>query len=90
MFPLLAAYVLIQASLLNWISDGPNWTVMSAHVERCRVNWWATLLHIQNWIDPSNMVRFFIGSAIGTSDLGNLIDYYVLLLNNVAFGHSLS
>ncbi|XP_038210028.1 O-acyltransferase like protein-like [Zerene cesonia] len=48
LFPLLAATVLLQASVLNWIADGPNWVGMAHATQQCRELWWATLLHIQN------------------------------------------
>lgn len=62
MFPVLAAFVLLQASLLNRVSDGPNWVIMEGHTERCRMYWWTTLLHVQNWVNPGEMVSFTIKS----------------------------
>lgn len=55
MFPVLAAMVLIQASFLNWVVDGPYWEVAMVHTHRCRVYWWSTLLHIQNFYNPGAM-----------------------------------
>lgn len=56
MFPILATFILIQASFLNRIADGPYWTIMSIHTHRCRVYWWSTLLYIQNFLNPPYMV----------------------------------
>ncbi|KAJ8721331.1 hypothetical protein PYW07_002106 [Mythimna separata] len=53
--PLLAATVLLQASYLNQITDGPHWVSVIGHVETCRKNWWSTLLHIQNLVNVSEM-----------------------------------
>ncbi|KAL4708192.1 hypothetical protein ACJJTC_005334 [Scirpophaga incertulas] len=55
MFPLLAAMVLIQASIINHVSDGPYWINIAGSTENCRKNWWATLIHIQNYYDYSRM-----------------------------------
>ncbi|XP_075974719.1 nose resistant to fluoxetine protein 6-like [Anticarsia gemmatalis] len=54
-FPVLAAMILIQISFLNWIVDGPFWSVVLDHTHRCRVYWWSTLLHIQNFVNPNHM-----------------------------------
>ncbi|XP_060803881.1 nose resistant to fluoxetine protein 6 [Amyelois transitella] len=55
LFPLLGLTVLLQASLLNIIFDGPYWTNVANHVRRCRDHWWATLLHVQNYAAPTTM-----------------------------------
>ncbi|KAJ8721773.1 hypothetical protein PYW08_004175 [Mythimna loreyi] len=52
MFPLLAALVLLQASLFNHVSDGPYWLNQAHAAENCRTYWWAALLHIQNYVNP--------------------------------------
>ncbi|CAG4952667.1 unnamed protein product [Colias eurytheme] len=48
LFPLLATIVLLQASVMNWVADGPNFLGMAHATQQCRENWWATLLHVQN------------------------------------------
>lgn len=61
MFPVLAAGVLLTASLFNHLSDGPQWNDVMAHkVHKCRQFWWATLLHIQNYVTPRNQVKLKI------------------------------
>ncbi|CAH0585974.1 unnamed protein product [Chrysodeixis includens] len=55
MFPLLAAMVLLQASLFNHASDGPYWINQAAATENCRTYWWSALLHIQNYVNPLNV-----------------------------------
>ncbi|CAG4952659.1 unnamed protein product [Colias eurytheme] len=52
MFPILATIVLLQTSIMTWISDGPDWEKMGMASELCRQRWWATLLHIQNFYRP--------------------------------------
>ncbi|KAJ8730614.1 hypothetical protein PYW08_002027 [Mythimna loreyi] len=53
--PLLAVTVLLQASYLNRITDGPHWVSVINLTETCRKNWWSTLLHIQNLVNVSDM-----------------------------------
>ncbi|CAB3260984.1 unnamed protein product [Arctia plantaginis] len=55
LFPILAAMVLLQASMFNHVSDGPYWQNMAIEVEHCRTYWWSTLLHVQNYVNPSEM-----------------------------------
>ncbi|KAI5642781.1 acyltransferase family domain-containing protein [Phthorimaea operculella] len=50
-FPLLATLVLLQASLLFRIADGPLWQFNTSNTENCRKYWWATLLYIQNYFN---------------------------------------
>ncbi|KAI5639154.1 acyltransferase family domain-containing protein [Phthorimaea operculella] len=52
MFPLLAAMILFQASLINHLADGPFWLNVSSISENCRQYWWSTLLHVQNYVNP--------------------------------------
>ncbi|XP_045447856.1 nose resistant to fluoxetine protein 6-like [Melitaea cinxia] len=52
MFPLLAAVILLQASFIHRLSDGPVWTNVATATEQCRIRWWAALLHVQNYIRP--------------------------------------
>ncbi|XP_073964181.1 nose resistant to fluoxetine protein 6-like isoform X2 [Choristoneura fumiferana] len=55
LFPLLAAAVLLQASLIHRVSDGPNWHYMADRVELCRRYWWTALLHVQNIVNSFDM-----------------------------------
>ncbi|CAB3260981.1 unnamed protein product [Arctia plantaginis] len=52
LFPILAAMVLLQASVVNHMSDGPYWQSMAIEVENCRNYWWSALLHVQNYVNP--------------------------------------
>lgn len=58
LFPILAAMVLFEASLFNYVSDGPLWIGPAQNVLRCRQYWWSTLLHIQNFVNPINLVSY--------------------------------
>ncbi|XP_052759590.1 nose resistant to fluoxetine protein 6-like isoform X1 [Galleria mellonella] len=55
MFPLLATMVLLQASLLNHVSDGPFWQNVALATENCRQYWWSALLHIQNYVNSNQI-----------------------------------
>ncbi|CAH2096590.1 unnamed protein product [Euphydryas editha] len=52
MFPLLAAVILLQASFIHRVADGPAWTMVGSMTEQCRMRWWAALLHVQNYLRP--------------------------------------
>ncbi|KAJ8730602.1 hypothetical protein PYW08_002015 [Mythimna loreyi] len=53
MFPALAAVILLHVSIFSRVADGPYWETVAVHTQRCRVYWWSTLLHIQNYVNPS-------------------------------------
>ncbi|XP_052756162.1 O-acyltransferase like protein-like [Galleria mellonella] len=52
LFPVLAACVLLQASLFYRVTDGPVWEVVAQQTYQCRKYWWSTLLYIQNYYNP--------------------------------------
>ncbi|XP_050350891.1 O-acyltransferase like protein-like isoform X2 [Nymphalis io] len=54
-FPLLAAVILLQASLFHRVSDGPMWINVGYSAESCRRRWWSALLHVQNYVKPINV-----------------------------------
>lgn len=56
MFPVLATAILLQVSIFNWVADGPFWNVLAEETHKCRVFWWSTLLHIQNYVNPGDIV----------------------------------
>ncbi|CAH2232729.1 jg5352 [Pararge aegeria aegeria] len=55
MFPLLAALILLEASVFHRMVDGPYWVAVARNAERCRTYWWTTLLHVQNYVNPSDL-----------------------------------
>ncbi|VVD05423.1 unnamed protein product [Leptidea sinapis] len=56
LLPLLATVVLFQTSIVNWLSDGPDWPKLAFTSEVCKQRWWAVLLHIQNYLKPSGLL----------------------------------
>ncbi|XP_026315721.1 uncharacterized protein LOC113227063 [Hyposmocoma kahamanoa] len=52
LFPLLALIVLLQSTVFHYVADGPSWTVVARMTENCRINWWSTLLYVQNYVHP--------------------------------------
>ncbi|XP_013175537.1 PREDICTED: nose resistant to fluoxetine protein 6-like, partial [Papilio xuthus] len=81
LFPILAAMVLFEASLFNYVSDGPLWTGPAYNVLRCRQYWWSTLLHIQNFVNPLNLcvgVSWYLSLDIQLHILSPIILYWVL------------
>ncbi|XP_052756093.1 O-acyltransferase like protein-like [Galleria mellonella] len=55
LFPVLAACVLLQASLFHRASDGPVWDEVGRQTHHCRKYWWSTLLFMQNYYNPGYM-----------------------------------
>ncbi|CAH0581529.1 unnamed protein product [Chrysodeixis includens] len=53
--PLLAVAVLLQATYYNTVVDGPHWVQVSEWTDRCRNNWWSTIFHVQNIVNPRSM-----------------------------------
>ncbi|KXJ72976.1 hypothetical protein RP20_CCG016825 [Aedes albopictus] len=52
----LAALILFVVSFAVYMGEGVYWKVqMESLMEPCMTNWWAALLHIQNYVDPGNM-----------------------------------
>ncbi|XP_073949765.1 nose resistant to fluoxetine protein 6-like [Choristoneura fumiferana] len=82
MFPVLAAGVLLQATLFNHLSDGPQWGDIVAHkVHKCRRFWWPTLLHIQNYVTPRNQCiapTWYLAVDVQLHILSPLILFWVL------------
>lgn len=55
--PPLAIVVLIYATLIHRFGSGPLWHDMLDIVQKpCQEYWWATLLHIQNYVHPFPLV----------------------------------
>lgn len=53
----LAALILFAVSFLEYTGEGPLWNQMLGSTkDSCIKYWWSALLHIQNYVNPSNMV----------------------------------
>ncbi|KAM3963614.1 nose resistant to fluoxetine protein 6-like [Aphomia sociella] len=53
LLPVLGASILLQASVFNHVTDGPEWGNVAQQTHQCRVHWWPTLLYIQNYYSPA-------------------------------------
>lgn len=60
MTPALAVIVLLNATLTRFIGEGPLWGSIDMDTNNCRNYWWSTLLYVQNYVSPEEMVRYFI------------------------------
>ncbi|XP_072948844.1 nose resistant to fluoxetine protein 6-like [Epargyreus clarus] len=58
MFPLLAAVILLQASVFLHLSDGPFWQNVAQATMSCRYYWWSALLHVQNYVNPLELCLY--------------------------------
>lgn len=56
--PVFGVLILIILSILKHFGDGPYFDFLSnnALIYQCRDNWWAALLHIQNYYCPLEVV----------------------------------
>ena len=50
--PVLAALILYIVSIFKFTLDGPVKWFIDDTINQCETNWWSTLLHIQNYINP--------------------------------------
>ena len=55
--PLLAVTILLTTSLARFGGSGPLFPHMVRFFsEQCERNWWSTLLYVQNYVHPHDMV----------------------------------
>lgn len=58
MTPLLAIYILVAVSLLRFMGNGPIWPISIEFLSgNCERYWPYVLGHIQNYVNPSEIVR---------------------------------
>ncbi|XP_053612592.1 O-acyltransferase like protein-like [Plodia interpunctella] len=84
LFPLLGLTVLLQASLLNHMFDGPYWINAAQQIHNCRQYWWTTLLYIQNYATPSSMClphSWYLSNDIQLHIISPVVLYWVLNKN---------
>jgi hypothetical protein len=56
--PPLAAIILLQVSLIEYLGSGPTWDKTNYSLtEMCKDNWWLALLYVQNYFSGHRMVR---------------------------------
>lgn len=50
--PMLAVSILFVVSLYRFCGSGPLWrSLVDVQQNACENNWWATLLHVQNYVN---------------------------------------
>lgn len=54
--PVLAILILYHLTLFKFTVSGPTLD-LDEYLRNCKSNWWAALLHIQNYLDYKKMVR---------------------------------
>lgn len=55
--PFLGVAILITVSVLKYAGSGPLWPViMNMLSGQCEENWWKTMLYVQNYVSPDNVV----------------------------------
>jgi hypothetical protein len=65
--PLLAALLLFLITLMKHIVFAPN-SYLDDIVPNCEKWWWTTLLHVQNYVNPTEIVRIFFLFKLSTSN----------------------
>lgn len=59
--PAVAAAVLFVVSLLKFMGSGPYWhNFVDVHKTGCDEYWWSTLLYVQNYVNPTNLVSLHL------------------------------
>lgn len=54
--PVLAILIFFQLTLFKYTVQGPNFN-LAGSIRNCEERWWAALLHIQNYLDWTRMVK---------------------------------
>ncbi|XP_047991968.1 O-acyltransferase like protein-like isoform X2 [Leguminivora glycinivorella] len=81
MFPLLAAAVLLQASLFHQVTDGVRWNRVAWETQKCRDHWWSALLHVQNIVNPRGIClshSWYLSVDVQLHILSPLVLFWVL------------
>lgn len=53
----LAMVVLVYVTVLEYMGAGPVWTkAMHGLKDQCVEYWWSALLHVQNYVNPTDIV----------------------------------
>lgn len=57
--PLLGVLILFTMSLMRFMGNGPIWpSTIDFLGKQCERHWWSTLLYVQNYVNPKDMVRY--------------------------------
>lgn len=58
--PLFVVTILCSMSLLRYLGNGPIWPLLLDFLNgQCERNYWSTLLYIQNYVNPLDVVSEF-------------------------------
>lgn len=59
--PVVAVTIFLFLTLFRFVGSGPyhNFLIQS-HLPQCQDYWWSALLHVQNYVNPNNVVSFFL------------------------------
>lgn len=81
--PPYAVIVLVNVSLMKHLGSGPQWHSLIQNLleQPCREYWWAALLYVQNYVNPSQQVEPDFFSYIHSK----LIIYFSVHGPNVVF-----
>jgi hypothetical protein len=59
--PVLAAAILFVVTLFKYLGDGPVWNAgIDFTIRSCQDYWWSALLHVQNYVNPVEIVREYL------------------------------
>lgn len=83
--PLLGVSFLFSMSLLRFLGNGPLWpSVIGFLGSQCETNWWSTLLYIQNYVNPENIVRF-LPLNVEILPFGTLVCFQIVFYQKLRF-----
>lgn len=69
--PLLAISFLVSMSLLRFVGNGPVWPLTLDFLSKsCERYWWSTLLYVQNYVNPNDIVSIEITEIYTFSFVG--------------------
>jgi peptidoglycan/LPS O-acetylase OafA/YrhL len=55
--PVVAITIFLFLTLLRFVGDGPyHKFLFEQHLPQCEEYWWSALLHVQNYVNPNNIV----------------------------------
>lgn len=58
--PLLGVTILVSMSVLRFMGSGPLWPITIEYIGgNCKQYWWSTLIYIQNYVNPDEIVSVY-------------------------------
>lgn len=87
--PLLAVTTLFSTSVLQFFGNGPLWPdVVGFFAQQCKRNWWKTLLYIQNYASPDDIVSVRLAFPLEKRVGFCLFVYLFIFFVHQCLGHS--